>query len=60
MYTDPRKFKNYFLKQRANFLSTIWITCNGEAKPDQENLGTFAYFPSNRQGISGKYFPYHK
>ncbi|OXA52182.1 Sodium/potassium-transporting ATPase subunit beta-2 [Folsomia candida] len=46
--------------KRANFLSTIWITCNGEAKPDQENLGTFAYFPSNRQGISGKYFPYHK
>lgn len=62
----PTSLKNFILRnvqdkpedKRTRFLKTIWVSCEGEGKPDQESLGSVAYYP--QQGIPGFYFPYEK
>jgi len=46
-------------RQRAKYLKTVWVSCGGESKSDEEALGgDVAYYP--QQGIPGFYFPYFK
>jgi len=44
--------------ERAKYLKTVWVSCGGESKSDEEALGDVAYFP--QPGIPGYYFPYFK
>ncbi|KAJ4443651.1 hypothetical protein ANN_05326 [Periplaneta americana] len=56
MPDDLRKRITELVKKRPNELNTVWVSCEGEKRPDKENQGEIEYFP--HQGFPGYYYPF--
>lgn len=52
----PHELKETIAQRMKHELFTIWVTCDGEAPADKDNIGPVKLYPQD--GFPGYYYPY--